>query len=175
MKLHCPAARGCEVGRWSLSRADDVITNMAALGSARCLLRNCCRVKHVERSRQMVARAAVRTLCGGAPENGKLCRGAGYYWGFITASLHHWPCSVFLTTSACQTQQTREFKVPHRSRTWLCRVISNCWLKKFIQHLSKFCCTDWSRFISINLKEESRVSIQSYVFKNCRGAYIYNW
>ncbi|XP_075956317.1 small ribosomal subunit protein mS22 [Anarhichas minor] len=41
---------------------------MAALGTARCLLRTYSRVKNVQKSRQMLARCGVRTLCSGTQD-----------------------------------------------------------------------------------------------------------
>ncbi|XP_076591390.1 small ribosomal subunit protein mS22 [Chaetodon auriga] len=43
---------------------------MAALGTARCLFRSYSRVKNVQRSKQMLVRCGVRTLCSGAQDNG---------------------------------------------------------------------------------------------------------
>ncbi|XP_018539630.1 28S ribosomal protein S22, mitochondrial [Lates calcarifer] len=42
---------------------------MAALGSARCLLRSYSRVKNVQKSKQIVMRWSVRTLCSGTQDN----------------------------------------------------------------------------------------------------------
>ncbi|GAA6235147.1 28S ribosomal protein S22, mitochondrial [Lates japonicus] len=42
---------------------------MAALGSARCLLRSYSRVKNAQKSKQIVMRCSVRTLCSGTQDN----------------------------------------------------------------------------------------------------------
>ncbi|XP_068441296.1 small ribosomal subunit protein mS22 [Clinocottus analis] len=42
---------------------------MAALGTARCLLRTCCRVKNVQKSKQLSVRCGVRTQCSGSRDS----------------------------------------------------------------------------------------------------------
>uniref|UniRef100_UPI0037E800D3 small ribosomal subunit protein mS22 n=1 Tax=Semicossyphus pulcher TaxID=241346 RepID=UPI0037E800D3 len=41
---------------------------MAALGTARCLFRSYCRVKNVQKSKQMLVRCSARALCSGTPD-----------------------------------------------------------------------------------------------------------
>uniref|UniRef100_A0A3Q3KL32 28S ribosomal protein S22, mitochondrial n=2 Tax=Monopterus albus TaxID=43700 RepID=A0A3Q3KL32_MONAL len=50
-------------------RPDDAQTNMAALGTARCLFWSCSRARNVQRSKQILVRCGVETFCSGSQDN----------------------------------------------------------------------------------------------------------
>lgn len=56
--------------RQSSCRIDEVTTKMAALGTARCLLRSLSRMKTVPKSKHVSLKCCTRTLCTGTQDTG---------------------------------------------------------------------------------------------------------
>lgn len=56
--------------RQSSRRIDEVTTKMAALGTARCLLRSFSRMKNVHKNKHVSLTCCSRTLCNGTQDAG---------------------------------------------------------------------------------------------------------